>query len=70
MVPTDKQGLDQGSLSNRKEFTKQNSSAKEGTQLFKVLMQEKHPQANDWRNFLELTALKVTTTTVTHPGFT
>lgn len=61
VVPTEKQGLDQGSLSNRKEFTNQNSCAKEQTQLFKVLMQEKHPQANDWRNFLEFTALIATT---------
>lgn len=66
VVPTEKQGLDQGSLSNRKEFTKQNSCAEEGTQLFKVLIQEKHPQANDGRNFLEFTALMATTTTLLH----
>lgn len=57
VVPAEKQGLDQGNLSNRKESSpspnRRNSCAREeGTQLFKVPMQEKHPQANDWRNFL------------------
>lgn len=36
---------------------------KNGRQLFKVSMQEKHPQANDWRNFPALTP---TTTAVLH----
>lgn len=55
VVPAEKQGLDQENLSNRKKSSPSPNrrnlcSREEGTQLFKVPMQEKHPQANNWRN--------------------